>query len=94
LRSEKKREKKNWLQGLSLSGEVVRGTRLPFYFLHQMGSAHFFSAKVTGMKELNICKGKCVKAQKKSRMLNFDSNAELKFFLLKVGVTCKTDRLH
>lgn len=49
-----------------------------------MGTAYFFSAKATGMKELNICKG--VKAQKKSRMLNFHSNAELKLFLLKVSV--------
>ncbi len=73
--------------------KLYEGLGYPFTFFIKWDSVHFFSAKVTGMKELNICKGKCVKAQKKSRMLNFDSNAELKLFLLKVGVTCKTDTL-
>lgn len=86
------------------AGELVAGIKscqvklyeeldYPFSFFIKW-EPHTFLVRKQGIKELNICKGKCVKAQKKSRMLNFHSNAELSFFLLKVGVTCKTERLY
>ncbi len=62
--------------------KLYEGLGYPFTLPYQMGTAHFFSAKATGMKELNVQRQMC-EAQKKSKDVN-SFKCRIKA-LLKVG---------